>query len=75
MLLTECTNLSCRTLAVVHKSVTLFQMGGGLGHRSDCWEKGSEKVTDVAVMLVCWYIPGLSAGEREGTWEMGSYYC
>lgn len=29
------------------------------------------KVTDEVVMM-CWYIPGLSGGEKEGTWDMGN---
>lgn len=37
--------MSCRTLAVVGKSITLFHMGK-LRHRSASWEKGFMEITD-----------------------------
>lgn len=66
------TNLSCRTLAVVQKSVTPISDGEELRSGQIAGKKGSMKVTDVIVMLMCWYILGLSGGEREGTREMGN---
>jgi len=77
VLYAELTNVSCRTSAVVRKSVTLYRMGETEAQSAN-WKKASCRslvqcfVMITFVMLMCRYTPELSGGggRTEDTWEI-----